>query len=188
MKKALSLIIVLLIVFSFVACSNGGTSNADNADNSNNANVSADIKKVDLSAYPADINAWSAEDFNNYFLAAGVYKDDNNLYVQDHATYWAGSGIPVDEGSGYMDDSGAYFTEVFIIDPNSAEGDAASFLARVREIKALDFGEGGDALPIDHLVGNVAFCYGLSTDEDFYNKMEAAYQQLVADLGVKADF
>ena len=111
MKKALSLIIVLLIVFSFVACSNGGTSNADNADNSNNANVSADIKKVDLSAYPADINAWSAEDFNNYFLAAGVYKDDNNLYVQDHATYWAGSGIPVDEGSGYMDDSGAYFTD-----------------------------------------------------------------------------
>ena len=55
--------------------------------------------------------------------------------------------------------------------------------------EAVNFPDDCESWVQDHLVGNVAFSYGVYTaNEDVYNQIEAAYDYLVTSLGATADF
>jgi hypothetical protein len=172
MKKLIAMVLALIMMLSMAACTAGKT------------NETTDDQADIFSKYPADINEWTSENFNAYFKDMGVYTDDKWAYVQDHETYYAGT--PVDTCSGYMDDTGLYFTAVFIVNPDSTEGDGKAMLEHIRTNKS--FPEELNNLPVDHLAGNVAFFYSFSSDEEFYNKFDAAVKQLFEKLGVTPDF
>lgn len=176
-KRFMAMACVIMMSVSLVAC--GGSEAGKNK-----TTTKAEESGIDMSKYPAEINEWTAENFNDYFKEAGLYTKDEFIYVQDHETYYAG--LPIDTCGGYMDDEGLYFTGVFILDPDSTEADGKAFLEHVKANKA--FTEDLGSLPIDHLVGNVAFMYGLSVDEEFYNAFDAAYNELVEKLGVTPEF
>ncbi len=167
MKKLLTVLLAAVMVFAMAACGGGG-----------------EKATVDMSKFPSDLNEWTAQDFNDYFEAAGCYTDKNLIYIQDHATYYAGT--PYNECGGYMDEDGLYFTGVWTMNPDDSEGSVSEVIDYVRENKTLpeEFG----SLPVDHLIGNFIFVWGLSSDEDFYNSMETAYNDLVEALGVTPDF
>ena len=172
MKKVLAIVLALAMVLALCACgtSNGGTSGGDKTG-------------VDMSKYPTDLNSWTAQNFNDYYTECGVYTDSQYAYIQDHATYWTGT--PMDEAGGYMDDVGAT-SIICLVDPDSTEGDASALLEYVRANKTLD--EDLGSMAVDHLAGNVVFIYGISSDEDFYNNMEKATQDLFTALKVTPDF
>lgn len=173
MKKFLAIVLALVMMLSMAACT------ADEVTES-----TGDTQANILSKYPTDINDWTSENFNDYFKEVGVYTDDQWIYVQDHATCYTGTAV--DTCSGYMDDQGLYFTGVFIINPDSTEADGKAMLEHIRTNKT--FPEELGNLPVDHLAGNVAFFYSFCTDEAFYNKFDAAVNQLFTDLGVTPDF
>ncbi|MCH5317504.1 MAG: hypothetical protein J1E05_05960 [Eubacterium sp.] len=183
MKKVLAIALALIMLFSFAACAqsnpNGGNETPNNAQ----------INAVDISKYPADINEWSGQNFIDYFKEAGVFVDegDKETWLQDHAMYWPGT--PVNECAGFWDDAGSIFVMLFILKEDLADSTPeayADMLNGIKENKKIDLEM--QAMPIDHLLGNVAFCTSLTTDEDTYNAMEAAYNQLVSDLGVTPEF
>lgn len=181
MKKVLALILVLVLALSLAACTTGN--NGENGGETGGT-TSGETGGMDMSKYPADINEWTAQNFNDYFKEVGVYTNDEYIYMQDHATYY--SGTAVDECGGYMDNEGLYFTGVFIVDPDSQEADGKAMLENLRSTKT--FPEELGSIPVDHLVGNVVFFYSFSADEAFYNAFDAAYNQLIKDLGVTPDF
>ncbi len=168
MKKLTAIVLALVMVLALCAC---GTSNGGGDSD------------VDMSKYPTDLNSWTAQNFNDYYTACGVYTDSQYAYIQDHATYWVGT--PVDEAGGYMDDVGAT-SIICLVDPDSTEGDANALLEYIRANKTLD--EDLGSMAVDHLAGNVVFIYGISSDEDFYNAMEKATQDLFTALNVTPDF
>ena len=139
---------------------------------------------VDLSQYPAKLGDWTAQNFNDYFTALGIYDTPDYIYLQDHTNYYAS--LPVNECGGYMDDGGLYMTGVFTMKSDDTEGSVEEFLNAVREKHA--FPESMGNLPVDHLADGVIFFYGFSQDEDFYNAFDKACTDLFTALGVTPDF
>lgn len=145
---------------------------------------SAAADAVDLSAYPSDINEWTTQNFNDYFTAAGVYTNADWVYVQDHATYYAGT--PIDEACGYMDEEGMVNITVFLFDPNLAESGVQECIDHTKSDKEIALDE--VTFAVDHMVGNVVFWYSQTLDEEVYNAMDAAYNNLIAGLGVTPEY
>lgn len=128
---------------------------------------------------------WTSTDIVNYFTEAGVFTNEDWVYVQDHPTYYAGTAVH--ECAGYMDEEGLVMICVFNTDPNNGETlDVDAFLQGVRDTHALP--EDLSSLPVDHMVGDLIFFYRFTADETVYNAFDAAYEQLVAALGVTPDF
>ncbi len=168
MKKLLVLILSLIMALGLAAC--GG----DGGDKSGG---------VDMSKYPADIDEWTAQNFNDYFTEAGVYTNEDWVYLDGHDIY-AGTGVY--ECGGYMDDAGMIDLCVFIVDPDSKEVDMEAFLTTIKETKA--FPEELNAIPLDHMVGNALFLYSYTADEEVYDAFEKAYNDLITALGATPEF
>ena len=198
MKKLLALFLAMMMVLSLAACADSGGGSTGNPSSDPGTQESAPAGGgesqepsggVDLSAYPADLNDWTGQDFIDYFTAAGVFVEGNGreTWLQDHVDYWPGT--PVSECAGYWDDDGLILIMIFTFDgslPDTTPEDANAWKGSIRENQMLpeDFG----SFPVDHLVGDVAFCYMLTTDDDVYNAMDAAYNDLVSAMGVTPDF
>ena len=172
MKKMIALLFCVVLVLSLGACQS-------KKEESGNASQAESI----FDHYPKTVAEWTAADFNNYFKEVGVYTKDDFIYVQDHAYY---AGMVIEECGGYMDDAGLYFTGVFVVNEKSTEGDAAAFLAGIKESKT--FPEEMGSLPVDHLVGNVVFFDSFCGDEEFYNAFEKAIVDWAAGMKVELDF
>lgn len=171
MKKLFAMLFALVMVISMAACTPNDT--PDPSDDG-----------VDMSQFPAKFEDWDANDLNKYFAAAGVYAKEDWIYVQPHAEYYPGTAV--NDGCGYMDTDGMIMIVMFTFDKNSTEADVPAYMEFVRTNKKLDDEMG--ALPIDHMLGHVAFCTSYTVDEDVYNAMEAAIQQLAKDVGIELDF
>lgn len=169
MKKVLAIFLALVMLLGVSACGDAG-------------NVSGGGNEIDMSAYPADLNEWSSQNFLDYFAEVGVFENEDWRYIQDHATYYAGT--PINECAGYMDDEAIIMIGIFTIDSDSA--DAEELLSYIKEHKATTDELG--AFPIDHMVGNVLFWYSETLDEDVYNAMDEAYNGLVSAMGLTPEF
>lgn len=181
LKKA-AICFILVLMVGLTACSGSGDKNKASSGNADTNSNKTD--KVDISKYPSDINEWTSQDFIDYFTAAGVFTNKDWTWIQDHATYWSGTAI--DEGCGYMDEEGEILICIYTFDTESKEADVPAYLDYVKENKKLGSEEGD--FPLDHKVGNVVFSYVFTTDDDIYNAMDNAYNDLVDALGVTADF
>lgn len=180
MKKLITLLLALTMVLCLVAC---GSSNDAKADDT------AENTGIDMSKYPADINEWSGQNFNDYFTEAGIFHENNaETWLQDHEIYWPGT--PVDECAGWWTDDGSAMVMICILKESHADSSAEDYSvwkSAIVETKALP-GE-YSAFAVDHLVGNVTFSYSsFIMDDDVYEAMDAAYLQLVEALGVTPDF
>ena len=69
---------------------------------------------------------------------------------------------------------------------DTSEAQLEEWKAAIVENKALP----GDysVITVDHLAGNVAFGYSTILDEEIYEKMDAAYRELVEAVGAKEEF
>lgn len=176
MKKVFSTLLALALVLSLAACggSNGGSGGKSD---------------VDMSAYPADLGDWTGQNFIDYFTEAGAFTeaDGGNSWLQDHADYWPGT--PVTECAGWWDDMNNMVT-ILLLSPDNADSGQEQYdewMTAIRDTKALP----GDyaALTVDHLIGNVAIQYETTVmDDEIYEKMNAAYQDLVKALGATPEF
>ena len=95
MKKFFAVLLMLTMVFTFCAC--GG-------DTASSGNDSGDTASgIDMSAFPADVNEWTGQNFIDYFKAQGLFTDDSahETWLQDHANYWPQT--PVSECAGWWD-------------------------------------------------------------------------------------
>ena len=181
MKKALALLLTLLMVLSLTAC--GASKPAQ-------TEAPAEAAGVDLSAYPEKLEDWTGQNFIDYFKAAGVFKDGDGYetWLQDHANYWPGT--PVNECAGCWDDAGTFMVMIFLFDGSNAdtsEEDLNTWLDGIREKKTLP--EEYMSMPVDHLVGNIGFTYEIYIqDEDAYNAMNDAFHALMQAKGVTPEF
>lgn len=176
MKKLFSALLALALVLVLAAC---GGSNGDAQ--------SGGESGVDISAYPADINAWTGQNFIDYFTEAGVFgtADGGESWLQDHADYWPGT--PVADCAGWWDDMNNMIV-ITILSPDLADSSQEQYdewMTAIRDTKAFP----GDyaALGADHLVGNVVF-KATVMDDDIYERMNGAYQNLVDALGLSPEF
>lgn len=202
MKKLLALALAMMMVLSLAACGDSGSGNTGNPNSDPGTQESTPAGGesqepsggdttggTDLSAYPADLNDWTGQNFIDYFTAAGVFTEGNGreTWLQDHVDYWPET--PVSECAGYWDDDGLILIMIFTFDgslPDTTPEAASEMKNYIKENQALP--EDYMGMPIDHLVGDVAFCYMLTTDDDVYNAMDAAYNDLVSAMGVTPDF
>lgn len=185
MKKLLAILLALMLVLSLAAC--GG--DKDGGDTKDPNETQTNGTDVDLSKYPADLGTWTAQNLLDYFTEAGVFTEgsDRESWFQDHANYW--SDTPFNECSGYWDDLGEIQVMFFTFDDTLPDTTPEEVAAMKESIKANKFlPEDYSAMPIDHMVGNVAVSYMLSTNEEFYNKMDAAWNALVKATGATLDF
>ena len=186
MKKVLAIVLAVVMLFSFAACGSQGA---------NHGYIPEDVQinEVDLSKYPADFSQWTAQNIMDYFWEAVDYPRDCETWLQNHAEDWAG--MPIYEASGIWNADGAddILIVFFTFDPTSPDTTPEA-VEEVKEIirndKNHDYTQDGIYLgPQDHMVGHVSFSYGFSTyNEEYYNKTEAAYNQLVESMGLTPDF
>lgn len=176
MKKLLAIALAVIMVLSMAAC---GAPNETEPKNN-----------VDLSKYPADLKDWTAADYNNYFIAAGVYTEELG-YVQDHETYYAGT--PIYEASGAMDDVGDYNVLIFTFDPNSDDEAVATWMETIRSTKAFPTEVDDDmsavaGFPMDHMVAYAVFSFQYCQSDAVYEAAEKAFQDLMTAMNVTPDF
>jgi|GEM_PF-4630820 len=146
---------------------------------------SASVKEVDLSAYPSDINEWTAEDLMNYYTEAGVFANEDWKFLQEHDPYNVGT--PINEVACYMNDDDTVYIAIFTFDEELQEDGIEECLETIRTDHTLEIG-GEAVFPIDHMTGNIAYCYSYTSDEDVYNAMDEAYNNLVEGLGITPEF
>lgn len=176
MKKVFSTLLALALALSLAACGGSGGKSGGGSD-------------IDMSAYPSDINEWTGQNFIDYFTEAGVFgtADGGESWLQDHADYWPGT--PVDDCAGWWDDMNNMIV-ITILKPDIADSSQEQYdewMTAIRDTKAFP----GDyaALGADHLVGNVVFEFETTVmDDEIYEKMNTAYQDLVKALGVTPEF
>lgn len=193
MKKVLVMLLAVVIIFSFTACGNTTEPNTSNSAVSGSSADSAKSSSVDLSKYPADFNDWTAKNLADYFYEAVNFPSDCELWVQDHAEYFAN--MPVYEYSGVWNADGADDIGLFIVtfnpdSPDTKPEEVEAIKKKIREDKNHDYTTDDLFLgPQDHMIGNVAFSYGTATpNEEVYNDIEAAYNNLVQSMGLTPDF
>lgn len=172
MKKVLALVLAFVMLFALAAC--GGTADKGQGDEKGD---------IDMSKYPADINAWSGQNFVDYFTEAGVFDEsrpESEIWTQPHQMYW--DATPVSEAVGFWDNDNSII--IYILKEELADSDKATYdewMGLFKQKKApKDY-----MIEVSHIVGNVAFEYETSvTDDALYEKMDAAYKYLVEKLGV----
>lgn len=191
MKKVLAIVLAAIIVMALAACS-ANTGKDDNKDNDSASSTSGTIN-VDMSKYPADFKDWTAQNLADYFNEAVNFPSDCETWIQDHAEYWANT--PVYEISGIWNADGAddvivMFTVFNSDGPDTTPEEVEAIQNAIREDKNHDYTTEDLMLGIqDHMIGHVSFSYGFTTtNEEVYNEVEAAYNNLVEAMGVTPDF
>lgn len=185
MKKVLAIILAAVMAVSFAACSANGGSN-EGAQNEPAANTAA-VNKVDLSAYPADINEWTVDNLMDYFTKAGCFKNEDWKYVQNEEECEPAT-LGLSKVGSYMsdDEDGNEVVFLFWFDPAASQAKVKEQFEYIKANKTFD--EAFDMQPVDHVIGNFGVSYSLSIDDEFYNSMDAAYNQLVTDMGLTPAF
>ncbi len=183
MKKFFAVLLVLVMVFTLAACGESGGSESEG---------STESSGVDMSAYPADVNEWTGQNYIDYFKAVGLFTDDNahETWLQDHANYWPET--PVSECAGWWDNEGIEgCMMILILDPglaDSSQEDFDAWMTSIRDDKNLP-GDYSSLGVVDHLIGNVAFSYSAMTlDDECLAACDAAFDQFVADTGATPEF
>lgn len=184
MKKTLAILLALVMALTLTACGGG------NNDKSGNNDASGSSDGVDMSKYPSDINDWTGQNFIDYFTETGACTGGAGFetWMQPHEMYWDDS--PVSECVGWWDDVGVSVI-ITILKPDLADSSQEQYdewMAGFRENHAFPEEDYG-GMPVDHMIGNVVFEYETSIlDDDIYEKMTTAYEDLVSALGVTPDF
>jgi predicted small secreted protein len=180
MKKFLAIISIMILTCALTAC---GSSTGEDA--------GITVKDVDISAYPADINEWTAQNIIDYFSEAVEFPKDCETWVQDHETYY--SGLPINECAGCWDEAGNVTIMFFTFsgdNPDTTPEAVESMKQAIIDSPTHTYTEDEDLyLPaFDHMVGNIGFSYNETVDEDVYNAVDSAYNQLIEKMGVTPDF
>lgn len=181
MKKFLAVLMIAAMVFTLCACGGGTGSGGSGAE-------------VDMSAFPADVNEWTGQNYIDYFKAQGLFIEEGSYetWLQNHTDYWPGT--PIEECAGWWDandETGmSGYVMILIASPDLADSTEEAYdqwMSYIKENHKLT--EEYTSLKVDHLVGNAAFCYSeLTLDEEELAKIEAAYEQFIADTGATAEF
>lgn len=168
MKKLLVILLALTLVLAMAACGKDDKT-PDTPEGG-----------VDLSAYPASFNDWTADDITRYFTEAGVIPEGEAFHVgpEEYA------GTAFHDYIGYSNEIDLTMITIWILDPDHPS--VPELRDYIRENHSFD--ESYHFIPVDHLVGNVVFWYSTTVDEDAFNAIETAYNDLVAGMGVTPDF
>lgn len=185
MKKIISVFLAAAMLICMSACSL--TSKSENSTSGDKATQAAEsegqFKAADMSKYPAELSDWTPENMNEYFTEIGVYTNKDYVYIQDEATYY--SDMAVRNATGYMDDDGNYYLSIFYLDPSKSGADA--LIEQCKKDHAITLGD-DYTIDIDHMVGDYAFSYQLSIDDEFVKTMDAAVEQFAKDTGAEMVF
>lgn len=178
--------LALMPVLPLAACGGEGSDQkGGDGDGGESANV-------DLSKYPADLGSWSARNLIDYFTEAGVFDGSGGCEssIDTHEDL-AGGGMPFNEIGNYYDEAGLITIMFFTFDdtlPDTPSETVEAAKTYAREHKSMGEEQGMFETIIDHMVGNVAVSYSHTSDEDMYNRMDAAWAQLVKATGAQVDF
>ena len=169
MKKAIAILIMLVMVVSFAGCA---------ASEKPNGNVAVDL--------PEDFMTWTDVDMVNYLKAEGVFTKDSLLYTQTE-----GIELPVGitKCISYMDDY--YDADIMIMwfDPNPTTAKTEETYEEIKTTQTYVMVEAGDfPQPFNTMIGRFAFFYSWSLDTTLVDKMTAAIEKLEKEYGVKRDF
>lgn len=131
-----------------------------------------------------DFSEWDGDDIGQYFIDNGTFSHADWYYVQKDE-YVEGTGW--EHCVSYMEeDTGAAMVIIIYFNPASTLPETEEQLKCIRENKETT--EDCGSLPIDHLVGNFAFCYTLCADDDEYDKFDAAYEAMVEEFKLTPEF
>ena len=177
MKRLLSLVLATMIALSLAACGDPNSSNGD-------------VNDVDLSAYPADINDWTARQLLDYFKEAVPALSSCEDWFQPHVPYWAG--MPIEECAGTWNDDGSIQIECRTFgagNPDTTPEEVETWKQTFRDDPNHGYVTDDILLTANsHMAGNVVINYERTTDDDVYYALEAAWDYLVAALGLTPDF
>ena len=160
MKKIIAVALIAVFCLSLTACGDEG---------------------VDMSKFPKKFEQWTEDDVMNYFVAAGVFDQENARFKHDKEYY---TGTPVSGCVGYLTKDTESYVSIWYVNESEEGGD--EFLEACRKDKTL--GEDLEDMELDHMVGRFLVSYGMSADSDYVKKMEAAWQQFLKDTKATPDF
>lgn len=217
MKKLFAVLLALTVVLSMTACGEKKSSTNNKAeatsgeqktpagdneeattvepgtsagDNTEATTAAQGDSSLDLSKYPADFSEWTAKDVIEYFAEAVDFPSDCEVWHQDHATYWAG--LPIYECSGVWNDEGTIYLDASTFNPDSPDTtpeEVEEVMNTIREDKNHEYVTDDIFMnPASHMIGHVAISYEYTLDDDVYNAIEKAYNELVDALGLTPDF
>ena len=190
MKKLLTLLLALAMVLSLTACGSASNGAAPAASAAPAANESAGADDIDRSADPADFSDWTAQDVMDYFNASVPELAGCEDWFQDHATYWAG--FPIDVAAGTWDDEGTIQMEVYTFNPDNPDTTPEEVEEWRQHI--IDDPQHGYVtddiflMAVSHMIGNTMINYEYTMDEDAYNAIDAAYNNLVSAMNLTPEF
>lgn len=192
MKKWIAIMMTGILLLGCTACSSetGGAGTGNDVVSGNTGastgNDAASESSVDMSNYPESLDDWTGQNFVDYFKEVGVFTDDGDYetWVQDHATYWPET--PVDECAGWWNEDGTVMVMIFVMSGENADTSEDQLNEWKNSVLDSNTFPGEYAtVPVDHIVGNVAFSFETTvTDEDVYNAFKSAYQELLDTMGV----
>ena len=206
MKKLAALLLALAMVFALAACGGNDNSTPTNPPAENTETPAAPTEApADNTETPAEPPAeggnedantpaeggdlWTAQGLLKHFQDTGLFVEGNGFesWVQDHANYW--SGTPVNECAGYWDDEGMVLVMFFEMSDSLDDCSQEEYDNWMNSVTA-DHAFPGEmsAYILDHMVGNIIVSYSMTADEDFYSKMDAAWNDLVASSGLEQAF
>lgn len=183
MKKALTMLLALAMVFSLAAC--GGAGNADD----NKENGSGNKEENKTYDYPENFDEWTDTDLVNYFRENGLITNEDWITVQNDIE-WTQSGGFSAIVSYYGDDASGVWIDFYYLDvPNAIEriNEVYDEIKTTHKYEMVDVAPGEYMTPT-HMVGKFVFDFSMIVDEETADKAEEVYQELITEYKLTPEF
>ncbi|MBR1814562.1 MAG: hypothetical protein IJ773_12180 [Lachnospiraceae bacterium] len=176
MKKLIAKVLFLAMACTFLL---GAAACSTSSSKSNQGEEKTPVE-IDYSLYPESFADWSIANLKDYLRKADIFQ--NNDWIFDMSAGDLGA-VGAVAGTMYVDVTAGTITDIIMyLDTDSAA------LESVREKHELAPEGATEGTPMDALVGNFAFSYGLGADDAHIDALVTAVKDLAEHYNVTPDY
>lgn len=165
MKKAIAILITLVMVLTAAGCTGGKPGNTGNL--------------------PSDFSTWTDAEMVEYLKAEGVFTHDDWLFIDDESS----TPVGITKMISYIDDYGDADIMILWFKTDSSTARTEEIYNEIKTTHNYIMTEAGNVpCPFNAMFGRFAILYSFSLDPELVEKCEAALDKLTSEYGVTPDF
>lgn len=167
MKKAIAILITLVMVLTTAGCTGGKPGNTGD------------------SKFPSDFSTWTDVEMVNYLKDEGVFTHEDWLYIDDEGN----TPVGITKLISYIDDYGDADIMILWLKTDSSTARTEEIYNEIKTTHNYIMTEADNVpCPFNALFGRFAILYSFSLDTELVEKCEAALDKLTSEYGVTPDF